>query len=598
MSLYCFINTNEDWELVKKKYKNEKKIICSTSPEILLNNSIKEKKVVLDANNQRKQIKFIKNLSFFYSSLFNKIRRSNFSYNFAVYYISFISRFSKLLNFAICTEKDFKKKRIVVIKSITQDSEIKNVINFPYEKVLEKNNNIKINNNKIIRNKFNFFLKSPNLFIRTIYNGLHNFEFLIWRLIWKVWPNSLTKGLVLIAIDGPLLRETAVHLSRAGYKFINIPRKIIIKKKKHILDNHKKTNKINKFFKDFLRKNFSKNLSNQLYDIFLKESNEFIKRYNFSRLSWQNYFKENLQKANKVKCLLSTHLNRESYAGLSDYLIKKKINIYNFQHGHSREIRVQNYQDKWFHIYEPLADTTFTYSKVSQKVSNKINKFKRGKYLSAGIPSNLKKKKIIFFNPKHEILYLSTTLCMGFNYELLSLKKISDKRKTEIELKIINNVLKKVPYKVLYKFYPIKGNLTESLIKSSTERSKNISLVKKNFDSKYLFNTKRVIIVSNANSTFGGALLSNLPLIYIDTHQMKLKSNVLKLIKKSTFYFDFNDKDFFYDLKKFLSKPLDKIYKIYKKKEKIRERLISEFFKDTLIENSGKFSAKQILNNF
>ena len=79
-----------------------------------------------------------------------------------------------------------------------------------------------------------------------------------------------------------------------------------------------------------------------------------------------------------------------------------------------------------------------------------------------------------------------------------------------------------------------------------------ISLVKKNFDSKYLFNTKRVIIVSNANSTFGGALLSNLPLIYIDTHQMKLKSNVLKLIKKSTFYFDFNDKDFFYDLKKFL----------------------------------------------
>ena len=28
---------------VKKKYKNEKKIICSTSPEILLNDSIKEK---------------------------------------------------------------------------------------------------------------------------------------------------------------------------------------------------------------------------------------------------------------------------------------------------------------------------------------------------------------------------------------------------------------------------------------------------------------------------------------------------------------------------------------------------------------------------
>ena len=89
MSLYCFINTNEDWELVKKKYKNEKKIICSTSPEILLNNSIKEKKVVLDANNQRKRIKFIKNLSFFYSSLFNKIRRSNFSYNFAVYIFYF-----------------------------------------------------------------------------------------------------------------------------------------------------------------------------------------------------------------------------------------------------------------------------------------------------------------------------------------------------------------------------------------------------------------------------------------------------------------------------------------------------------------------------
>ena len=40
--LFCFIDTIESWDYLKKKYKDFNKIICTASPELLLDNNIKE----------------------------------------------------------------------------------------------------------------------------------------------------------------------------------------------------------------------------------------------------------------------------------------------------------------------------------------------------------------------------------------------------------------------------------------------------------------------------------------------------------------------------------------------------------------------------
>ena len=57
--LFCFIDTIESWDYLKKKYKDFNKIICTSSPELLADNNIKEKKIIIDG----KKISIIKPLA-------------------------------------------------------------------------------------------------------------------------------------------------------------------------------------------------------------------------------------------------------------------------------------------------------------------------------------------------------------------------------------------------------------------------------------------------------------------------------------------------------------------------------------------------------
>ena len=41
----------------------------------------------------------------------------------------------------------------------------------------------------------------------------------------------------------------------------------------------------------------------------------------------------------------------------------------------------------------------------------------------------------------------------------------SDKKRFVLELNLINKVFKKIPHNLLYKIYPLPGNLTESVIR-------------------------------------------------------------------------------------------------------------------------------------
>ena len=44
--LYCFLDTIEGWNYVKKNYKNYKIVICTSSPEILFKKNIKEEIII------------------------------------------------------------------------------------------------------------------------------------------------------------------------------------------------------------------------------------------------------------------------------------------------------------------------------------------------------------------------------------------------------------------------------------------------------------------------------------------------------------------------------------------------------------------------
>ena len=76
---------------------------------------------------------------------------------------------------------------------------------------------------------------------------------------------------------------------------------------------------------------------------------------------------------------------------------------------------------------------------------------------------------------------------------------------------------------------------------------------------------------------------------------MPLKNEFKKNMSKSIFYFDYKDKKIFENLNNFLSQPLDKIFTLWNKKKKYRDRLLREFADDKT-HSAGKLASQHILN--
>lgn len=592
--IYCFIDTIEAWKHLNKKYKDYRKIIYSSSPEVLFNNNINVEKIALDEIN----ISIIKPLSNDLGELslkvFKKIKNLGLSHNFAIQYINFIFSFSNLLRFSTILDKNFFKNKILIVKSNFDNFDITETINLRIEKILKKNKKLKIEQINISDRKFQQIFTSPNLISRLFMNGAKNFEFLFWRNIWKFFPQKLTRGTIILGLDGPFLRETSVYLSRHGYKFKIIPKFKINKTveiDKKILKNIDFINKdVKKVFKKYLKNN----VFSITYNVFLDELFLFLKKYQFNIKYWNNYFEKNFKK-NKPKCLLSTHLADRSFIGITDYLEKNNIPIFNFQHGHSREIRYQPEFEKWGTIFEPLANITFVYNDKSKNKSLSVNKLARGRYVTSGVPSIYKKNTILFHKPKHKIIFLSSSFFIGIVRSQIPTAMWSDKKRFELELNLINKVFKKIPHNLLYKIYPLQGNLTESVIRKEISSCENISLVKKNFDLNYFLYSKRIIVTYGASSHLGWSIFSKLPLVFIDTPDRPLEKSFKCKIKKSIFLFNYGEKNFFENLNNFLSQPLSNIYALWEKKKKYRDSLFKYLSSDNK-DYAGKVAAKYILD--
>ena len=106
---YCFVNTIEGWKYIKQKYIKDKIIIYSSSPEILFNNSIKEKKIPIDEINNNILKPLSNDLGILSSLIFSKFKKLGFSYNFSIQYIIFVLKFTNMLRFATTLNNYFFK---------------------------------------------------------------------------------------------------------------------------------------------------------------------------------------------------------------------------------------------------------------------------------------------------------------------------------------------------------------------------------------------------------------------------------------------------------------------------------------------------------
>ena len=105
--LYCFLDTIEAWNYVKKNYKNYKIVICTSSPEILFKKNLKEEVIILDEKNISVIKPLSRDLAKLTIKIFKKIRKLKLSHNLAIQYVSFILKFTNFLRFSTILDKVF-----------------------------------------------------------------------------------------------------------------------------------------------------------------------------------------------------------------------------------------------------------------------------------------------------------------------------------------------------------------------------------------------------------------------------------------------------------------------------------------------------------
>ena len=116
-------------------------------------------------------------------------------------------------------------------------------------------------------------------------------------------------------------------------------------------------------------------------------------------------------------------------------------------------------------------------------------------------------------------------------------------------------------------------------------------------DLRYLLHKYRIVITSRATSTIGWCIMSEKPMVFIETGDgYALRKKAKKSFKKSLFYFEEKKKSFQKDILQFLSQPIEEIEKQWHGKKSARMRLINKFF-STPQTGAGYRAANEIISS-
>ena len=279
-----------------------------------------------------------------------------------------------------------------------------------------------------------------------------------------------------------------------------------------------------------------------------------------------------------VRAACHTFIVGPIWHAFSEVMRENDILICSFQHGHGREF-FQGHELASTFKEETGSDLYFCYSKEAEKFSNN-NKYGISEVCPVGLPNayTRKHKHVVPELCKAEIMYVSTSIHSSHSQSLLT-ATWSETKKTEHEVNIIEKVLSKAPHSCIYKPYPVSLYPDNYEIKESVNKSNNIIYFEKDFDVSFVKNHAKILITSRATSTLGWCLASSLPVVFINySSQMPVNDDFKKDIKKSLFYFEGDEEMFFENLRNFLQKPMEDIYRQWGLMSESRNNLWLKYF--------------------
>lgn len=591
-----FCDSEESLEHAFKQGLRKNALIRTSSPALLVNKKLRTKAIRPEINRKR-HLEFHNSVLNFVKDVYKKFINNKKFKDYAI----LIARQAlllqpKILQIASLTKNDFEEPRSIIINK-SGNKKIDERINGMWKNFLESNRKNQIIEMEIQPTDERSSMGSirPSFWKRARFSGWEKFLYRSFLKLWQYIPSSFSKKNILILNENELLKETVCHLMLRGFsaKIIKKP----VGKRNTI--SSKEKNSIKKIIGSLLKKRIlsiaKPQALNPILKIFYKEIFKEIEDYKSTVNYWSSLI-DKYKKRNSKLLFLTNYPKGGGIYSLAKVCDRKKVSFFSFQHGLSREILAahDNYQ---VNFENNVTKQLFAFNKTSERISIK-NPFNTGKHnvKSVGLPKDffLTRKIKTAFKPR-PILFVSTALYAGYFQDRTFPQ--TDIEIAKREKKILEDVLNRVPHPVDYKPYPAIRYADPDPVLKIIPKLQNIHITGAHTDLRYLLHKYRIIITSRATSTISWCMMSEKPMVFVETGDgYALRKSVKEGFKKSLFYFEEKKRDFHKDILQFLSQPIEKIEKRWKEKESARIDLINNFFSTPQV-GAGYRAANEITSS-
>jgi len=413
-----------------------------------------------------------------------------------------------------------------------------------------------------------------------------------YRLAWKLGPavgRIGPRGKVLIWRENELVKETALALAAQGYGLDRLP--AIAETADADLPPLPDAT-VRAFARRFDAR-FGPLLAPRALDaarrVCGRHLANYVARYEAAIPAWRRALGGSAGR--RVRAVLSNIASGPDAPALHKVLRERGIPLAMFQHGVTMEISRVHEGD---HLAREnsWADLAVVFDREAAAVCE-ANPYKQGPAVAAGLPADYRRgARRAEGTDWPPVWYVATALYLGGRGQLF--EGVSDRHKAAFERTVVDDVLDRLPHRVLYKPYPGKRYLDPDPVLEAARAAGNIEVYEERIDLRYILPNARVLVTSRAFSTPSWCIMSGRPVVHIDIpDQTPLRPAAREAFEAGLFVFDAGAPDFHAALRDFLSKPLEEIEALYAAKAEPRAALIERFV-DTGGPGAGRRAAAAI----
>ena len=385
----------------------------------------------------------------------------------------------------------------------------------------------------------------------------------------------LSRGDILIPSENSLIKEACWWLTCMGYRPITVPKQRFAPERLPIEEEQSLRALIGPVFRESLAPSIGETSTEWFLTAFICRTSRALAEYRRATIHWQRIF-ETLS-AKKLRAVVTNYNAKPNGEALYDLCTRQNVAHVAVEHGtgigYSPIFEETPYADEI-----ATCDLYLTYNDKEAGLLRK-NSFRRGTPKSVGLPRDLAfvahRNTGMKITPP--IYYISCQALMG-NVMRPIAGGVTEQRSVAWEIEIVEEVLSRLPHRVLFKPYRAVRYPDGNPIHAAARNCENIEVFEDRIDLRYLFRGARLLIVNHAASTLSWCLLSRKPVVFLDSEeQSPLYTDVREAIKEGTFWFDADAPQFTVQLREFLSRPIQHIEKEWKERIPARDRFIERF---------------------